>query len=279
MGGCVSTPRGCLGKRSSSSASTTGKIKRRRRVRRGICRRVVSDKSSAAVAAAGDHSGGHADHRSFTNPTFQGSVEEAWFDSVTIFDSDCEDEFESFYDDVLPAHASDHAHPFTRDAHQIHLPSASFTDRHISTGAGSDRNSLSDAGRTSIEAKQLGFIDDISTSVDENAGKEEGMLHNCGIMPNNCLPCLASTAHSVEKRGSSVTSSPPHSARKKVPIRLSFRWKDGHSNSALLSSKTLLHRPIAGSQVPFCPLEKKILDSWSHVDPSVFKVRGQNYFK
>ncbi|GAB2214146.1 hypothetical protein Droror1_Dr00018485 [Drosera rotundifolia] len=278
MGGCVSKPRGCLGKRSSSSASAAGKIKRRKRVRRGIRRRVVSETSSAVAASAGDRSC-QVDHRSFTNPTFQGSVEEAWFDSVTIFDSDCEDDFESVYDDVLPAHASDHAHPSTRDGHKIYLPSASFTDRHISTGEGSGRNSLSDAGRTSIETKQPVFIDGISSSVDENAGKEEGMLHNCGIMPNNCLPCLASTAHSVEKRGSSVTSSPPHSARKKAPMRLSFKWKDGHSNSALLSSKMLLHRPIAGSQVPFCPLEKKILDSWSHVDPSVFKVRGQNFFK
>ncbi|KAF1874919.1 hypothetical protein Lal_00007535, partial [Lupinus albus] len=43
------------------------------------------------------------------------------------------------------------------------------------------------------------------------------------------------------------------------------------------SSKTLLERPIAGSQVPFCPIDKKMLDSWSQINPSTFKVRGVNY--
>ncbi|KAL3036959.1 hypothetical protein AAZX31_01G037700 [Glycine max] len=41
----------------------------------------------------------------------------------------------------------------------------------------------------------------------------------------------------------------------------------------------LLQRPIAGSQVPFCPIEKKMLDCWSQIDASTFKVRGVNYFK
>lgn len=41
----------------------------------------------------------------------------------------------------------------------------------------------------------------------------------------------------------------------------------------------LLQRPTAGSQVPFCPIDKKILDSWSHIDPCTFKVRGENYFR
>lgn len=46
-----------------------------------------------------------------------------------------------------------------------------------------------------------------------------------------------------------------------------------------VSSKTLLQRPIAGSQVPFCPIDKKMLDCWSHIEPGTFKVRGVTYFK
>lgn len=41
----------------------------------------------------------------------------------------------------------------------------------------------------------------------------------------------------------------------------------------------LLQRPIAGSQVPFCPLEKKVPDSWSRVEPCTFKVRGPTYLR
>lgn len=41
----------------------------------------------------------------------------------------------------------------------------------------------------------------------------------------------------------------------------------------------LLQRPKAGSQVPFCPIEKKMFDCWSHIDAGTFKVRGENYLR
>lgn len=65
------------------------------------------------------------------------------------------------------------------------------------------------------------FLDDIS-SVDANSNKDEGVL-------DNCLPCLASTIPSIEKRRSSC-SSPPN-ARKKAPSKISFKWKEGHLNA------------------------------------------------
>ncbi|VVA90721.1 unnamed protein product [Arabis nemorensis] len=40
-----------------------------------------------------------------------------------------------------------------------------------------------------------------------------------------------------------------------------------------------LKRPIAGSQVPFCPIEKKMVDCWSIIDPNSFRVRGKTYFR
>lgn len=75
------------------------------------------------------------------------------------------------------------------------------------------------------------FLDEIASSVDENAGKGDGLLDNCGILPGNCLPCLASTVPPIEKRRS-LSSSPP-SARKKAALKLSFKWKDGHPNNTL----------------------------------------------
>ncbi|KAH8495266.1 hypothetical protein H0E87_018450 [Populus deltoides] len=136
-------------------------------------------------------------------------------------------------------------------------------------------DSVSKSDGSSNEVKQPVFLDEI-TSADENAG-EEGLLDNCGILPGNCLPCLASTVPPVEKRRS-LSSSPP-SARKKGALKLPFKWKEGNSSNTLFSSKMILHRPIAGSQVPFCPMEKKMLDCWSHIEPCSFKVRGQSYFR
>ncbi|TYG74244.1 hypothetical protein ES288_D04G167000v1 [Gossypium darwinii] len=194
MGSCVSRPEGCVGQRSRSSK------KKSRKRRKTFKKRAPSRLSEG--------SSDNVDRRSsFTNPAFQGS-QELWFDPVSVFDSDCEEEFES---------------------------------------------------------------------VQEGPGKEVGLLDNCGILPSNCLPCLASTVSSVEKRRS-LSSSPP-SARKKNALKLPFKWKEGHPNAALFSSKRLLQRPKAGSQVPFCPTEKRMFDCWSHIEPGTFKVRSENYFR
>lgn len=49
--------------------------------------------------------------------------------------------------------------------------------------------------------------------------------------------------------------------------------------SMSVSPRPPLQRPIAGSQVPYCPIEKRLSDSWSPIEPSTFKVRGQNYLR
>ncbi|OAY49931.1 uncharacterized protein LOC110615911 [Manihot esculenta] len=295
MGACVSTPERCVGGRLRSSKKKT------RKKRKGIKRRVSSKLSDgrldafdrpASVAVA------PADHRSsFSNPTFHGSIEEAWFDSVTIFESDCDEDFESVPDDLLSLNGFEVSRDTNHGDHTVNVQCTASSDWMKKTGdlsaGNSAQNSVSEAGKHSNSqlvssdyadslSKSEGpsqpvFLDEIASSVDENAGKGEGLLDNCGILPGNCLPCLASTVPPIEKRRS-LSSSPP-SARKKAALKLSFKWKDGHPNNTLLSSKPILQRPIAGSQVPFCPIEKKMLDCWSHIEPCSFKVRGQNYFR
>ncbi|KAG8366247.1 hypothetical protein BUALT_Bualt17G0056600 [Buddleja alternifolia] len=56
-------------------------------------------------------------------------------------------------------------------------------------------------------------------------------------------------------------------------------WSDDDFQSLPdVSSKAFLQRPIAGSQVPFCPL-KRVPDSWSEIEPGTFKVRGPSYLR
>lgn len=80
------------------------------------------------------------------------------------------------------------------------------------------------------EENHLVYRDEVS-SADEGAGRQDGLLDNCGILPHNCLPCLNTTVPAVDKRRS-LSSSPP-SARKKAAGKHSFKWRDGHSNAAL----------------------------------------------
>ncbi|MBA0842512.1 hypothetical protein Goarm_002332 [Gossypium armourianum] len=289
MGSCVSRPEGCVGQRSRSSK------KKSRKRRKTFKKRAPSRLSEG--------SSDNVDRRSsFTNPAFQGS-QELWFDPVSVFDSDCEEEFESVQEDTLSLNglegvASSNISSL-RDAN--YGEHSSLVDQMqkpggLSTG-NSARNSASEAARisnsqilcskdvnpqlkydgASNEVKQPVFLDDIASSAGEGPGKEVGLLDNCGILPSNCLPCLASTVSSVEKRRS-LSSSPP-SARKKNALKLPFKWKEGHPNAALFSSKRLLQRPKAGSQVPFCPTEKRMFDCWSHIEPGTFKVRSENYFR
>ncbi|CAL0311952.1 unnamed protein product [Lupinus luteus] len=263
MGACVSTPKACIGGRSSSNS----KRKTRKRRSNGLRRRVPSKLSKGSldkvdVPALPDGS--------FVNPTFQaGSTEESWFDSFAVFDSDCDDDYQSVPEDVVSLNGieggSISSFPSSRDANH-----RSSDLQHFGVDV-NDSQSKFDGN-----VNEAVFLDEIS-SVDASSNKDDKILDNCGILPNNCLSCLASTVPSIEKRRSS-SSSPP-SARKKAPMKLSFKSKEGHGNGTLFSSKTLLQRPVAGSQVPFCPIDKKMLDSWSQIDPSTFKVRGVNYLK
>ncbi|KAF5939015.1 hypothetical protein HYC85_023274 [Camellia sinensis] len=294
MGACVSTPERCVG---GGLHSSKKKKKLSRKRKKAIKRRVSSRLS--------DHSLDNLDKsaaldRSFSNPTFHGSIDEAWYDSTAILESDCDEDFQSvpdgiiYGDDVLSLNgfegASISSTASTREANQKHYTiNSSFSDQlqrpgDSSTG-NSARNSVSEVAKNSAhlddidsqsksveplnEEKQPVFRDEIS-SVDEGEGREDGLLDNCGMLPNNCLPCLATTVPSVDKRRSLISS--PPSARKKAALKFSFKWRE-------VSSKMLLQRPIAGSQVQFCPVEKKMFDSWSRIEPSTFKVRGENYFR
>ncbi|KAG2702213.1 hypothetical protein I3760_06G079700 [Carya illinoinensis] len=300
MGACVSTPQGCVGGRTRSSKNKT-----RRRRRAGVLKRRVPSRLSEGSSDKVDRL--PTSDLSCTNPSFQGSTDEAWFDPVAIFESDCDEDYQSVPDDILSLSSFDGVSRSSissvRDANHgdYNVNQASSTSHVLKPGNLSTRNSLrnsvnevsrttnvqalnTDDGNSQFkcdstlnEANQPVSLNEISSSMDGSSGREEAMLYNCGILPSNCLPCLPSTVPSVEKR-SSMSSSPP-SSRKRGALKLPFKWKDGNIDGTLFSSRMLLQRPRAGSQVPFCPIEKKMLDSWSPIEPGTFKVRGVNYFR
>ncbi|KAL1539396.1 hypothetical protein AAHA92_28019 [Salvia divinorum] len=285
MGACVSRPENCVGCKSGSSRKKNRT--RRRFLKKRASSNYLSDRSSEKLPSL-------PSDRSPNNLPFNGSGEEAWFDPA--LESDWSDEdFQSIPDDVPSPSgldgppAASFASP--RDTSQVNcdvsVQHVSSLDHHESCNSSSARNSVSGAARSSVHPSasdlkpksgelQSGntpvFVDEISSSAGETAGGDDSILDNCGLLPNNCLPCLASTVHTDEKRSST-------SPRKKAALKLPFKWKDGHPAAALFSSKAFLQRPIAGSQVPFCPLGKRVPDSWSDVEPGTFRVRGVNYFR
>ncbi|KAG1347571.1 hypothetical protein COCNU_06G014000 [Cocos nucifera] len=277
MGGCVSRPDGCVRGRRKPAGGT-------RRRRRRVIRRRVSSRNSMETIVEVEVADG-LDQGSYGNPAFQarlsGSNEEAWYDPIAIIESD-EDDFQSFKDDASSLNGFESEARLsvsslkdaTHGGSAVNASSISSTDQH-------PKGHKSGEQSTGNSEKNYVSHDDVSSlSVDEEADREEGgILDNCGILPNNCLPCLASAAPTAEKRRF-LSSSPPNSMRK-TTLKLSFKRKlgEGHAAATLFSSKAILERPLAGSQVPFCLAEKKVLDSWSWIEPRTFRVRGEHYYR
>ncbi|CDY34894.1 hypothetical protein HID58_036715 [Brassica napus] len=234
MGGCVSTPKSCVG---SKMRSKRRKSRKRRKLQR-------------KRAAAGSFD--NLDHppNNLPTPSFRVSGEEAWFESNAAFETDCDDDFHSVTEDSLSLNGGERA-------------SVSSTITTSSTGDSDSNESMS---QSKSDTNQPDSID--SSSADEG-----------GHLPNNCLPCLTpiSVVPCVEK-GRSLSSSPP-SSRKKASLKLSYKWREGHASGALFLSKLQLKRPVAGSQVPFCPVDKKMLDCWTTIEPNSFRVRGKTYLR
>uniref|UniRef100_A0A1D1Y647 Protein ENHANCED DISEASE RESISTANCE 2 C-terminal domain-containing protein n=1 Tax=Anthurium amnicola TaxID=1678845 RepID=A0A1D1Y647_9ARAE len=293
MGGCVSRPgEGCAGGRLKP-------LRRPRRQRRRVVRRRGSSLGAAPMETITEGEGSvGADvdgRRTCSNPAFQGSKEEAWFDTSVTLDSDCEEDFLSVQDDAMSLNGVETASVSSissfRDAnHEENTNdlSVSFSDQQqkvpkvMETAIGNSTNDVNSKEAGAMDAAKTSVNHDKASTVyaDEIAMGDKGcLLDHCGILPNNCLPCLAPTTPTVEKRGS-LSTSPPGS-RKKASLRLSFKWKsgEGHLANSLFNTMTTLERPIAGSQVPFCLLEKKMPDSWSPIEPCTLKVRGENYLR
>ncbi|KAL8550392.1 hypothetical protein ACS0TY_009000 [Phlomoides rotata] len=260
MGACVSQPAKCVGGNIGGSRRKKNRKRRKGNKKRGASN--FSDRSSERLEKL-------PVDRPFNNPTFHGSLDETWFDTNGVLESDwSDDDFQSVPDDMLSLHSFDGT--LVPGSGSPRTPQVSFLEQgKLDSKARSD-----DALSETIPV----FVDEISCSAGETSGGDDGLLHNCGIIPNNCLPCLASTVNTVEKRRS-LSSSPPSFRKKAAALKLPFKWKDGNPTVSLFSSKAFLQRPIAGSQVPFCPLGKRVPDSWSEIEPGTFRVRGVNYFR
>uniref|UniRef100_A0A7N0ZXQ6 Protein ENHANCED DISEASE RESISTANCE 2 C-terminal domain-containing protein n=1 Tax=Kalanchoe fedtschenkoi TaxID=63787 RepID=A0A7N0ZXQ6_KALFE len=292
MGACVSAPHECVKAKPGDGVS-----RRRRRIRRR--------KRKSEVRSGGtDRSSERGDARSASvrnSGTPRGSNEEAWFDSSAIFENDWDEDNRCVPEDQTSSNGAEGARASVSSISSIQdgkfsTPRSSFTAQTprqgdtptVNNGQSSFFESLkSPTARVSHsddvdcqskslnDVKQSVFTGDISSASHERPDREEGILDNCGILPHNCLPCLASVIPFDEKKR--YQSSGSQSFHKKIASKVSFKSKEGHSQ--ILSSKMLLKRPFGGRQVPFCPVEKNMFDCWSPVEPGTFRVRGPHYFR
>ncbi|KAI4351549.1 hypothetical protein L6164_005906 [Bauhinia variegata] len=276
MGACGSRPKVSEGQKLGSS-------KKNRRRRRILRRRFSSGKIDLVQAKLG-HS----------NSAFQASnraSDAAWFDSTSVLDSECDEEFYSVYDDGFSLNGSEIA---SRPSDSSPKVGDLTESRHGSLFAdqqqklkvhpynyGRSSSSLKNT-KNHARLKDPSLKSDVTraevNSVSDETGEDKKLTpDNCGLLPNTCLPCLSSNSLAVEKRRPSSPDTP--SSRRKSLSKLSFKWREGYNDLTLFSPKALKQKPLAGSMIPFCPIEKQVADSWSPIEPSSFKVRGKNYFR
>ncbi|XP_021737884.1 uncharacterized protein LOC110704414 [Chenopodium quinoa] len=212
----------------------------------------------------------------------------------------------SFYKDHLlqkdyQDQEADHSHVFSDDQ-QLQDDCAptefsfdcnlDFSDQSTGSSENSLDLQLNDLDKSQL--KQQNNLFDVKTSLlvvkvcrhrnEHEAVKADDSsgVGNYPAVTNSCLPCLKMSNVSGADRRRSVSPSPP-GTRKKAGLKplkaLSFRWRDEYATPTLVSPRAPVKRPIAGSQIPYCPPGKKMSDCWSPIDPNTFKVRGHNFLR
>ncbi|GAV73086.1 DUF1336 domain-containing protein [Cephalotus follicularis] len=254
----------CPSKRVSCVDWPSKKRKKKPKRRRLLKRRVSSLKLDDVDSSCGRRS---------ANSIVQGSGESMWFDCFSMAESESVDEFYSYRDDTFSTNESklsiSSSRDFDRTNHYQKQPEILLESGEVAENVEGCNSQLKSNNINNELAPVI--VDEVSNVSAGGDGAQA--LNHCGLLPHVCLPCLASAVPSLEK--TPITPS----SKKKVTSRLSFKWREGHTNSIQFSPKSLLQRPVAGSSVPFCPLEKKMLNCWTTVEPRTFKVRGQNYFR
>ncbi|KAF8399539.1 hypothetical protein HHK36_015406 [Tetracentron sinense] len=240
--------------------------------------------------------------------------EEAWFDSVSILESDDDDDdFISVNGDCFPS-AENAIDNFSSGQVLQYESSSCFVDTrskyeefyksYLKVDGGNTEKFLSKdeykaADKFSLLSTQgygltsLGKADEVCTKrkkvLDDSHGSFNGLKedrHNSEektqeITLKSCLPRLISSVSFNDRIQQPSSPGTPFQRKKSAIFRLSFKRKscDGDEKTELCASKRFLYRPRAGLLIPCSTGEKPTLGCWSEIAPSVFKLRGENYFR
>ncbi|XP_022750680.1 uncharacterized protein LOC111299636 isoform X2 [Durio zibethinus] len=231
--------------------------------------------------------------------------EDAWFDSVSILDSDSDDDFISVHGDGFPSVGNAIGNISSGQVLQYESSSCfvdgkcKYEEYHESylkiDGGKMSKDELKESNRFSLinsqghELSRFGKADDICSRrkklLDHSHGSFKGLKEDKRNSEEKTLRSgLSRMVPSVSFNDKILTSTmAPQSQRKKLAVfRLSFKRRsscDGEDKHEEYSSKRFLYRPRAGYIIPCSKDEKANRGCWSEIPPSTFKLRGETYFK
>lgn len=204
--------------------------------------------------------------------------EEAWFDSVSILESDSDDDFSSVHGDGLPSAGNAIGNISSGQVVQYER-SACFVDNKCKYEEYQSFVKI-DGGKTDeVCSKRKKILDhslgSFKSFKEERHDSEEKTNKKSGL--TKLLPAVSFNEKLLHP--SSMGAQPQK--KPSAVFRLSFKRRSCEREETIehCQSKRYLYRPRAGHIIPCCTGEKLTPGCWSEIPPSNFKLRGENYFK
>lgn len=200
--------------------------------------------------------------------------EDAWFDSVSILDSDSDDEFSSVHGDGFPLVGNPIGSISSGQVLQYETSSC-FVDSRFKYHEYHGSFLQIDGGKT-------------EKYLSKDYGSFKGLKENWGISKEknqenpfkSGIPRLIPSVSFNDKIINPLNPGPQSRKKSKV-IRLSLKRTscDGEEKTEHCESKRYVYRPKAGLLIPCCSGAKPTPGCWSEIPPSNFKLRGESYFR
>ncbi|OWM64555.1 uncharacterized protein LOC116208300 isoform X2 [Punica granatum] len=236
--------------------------------------------------------------------------EDAWFDSVSILESDSDDDFISVYGDGFPL-TSNAIGNITNGQLLQYETSACFVDSRgtyeefvgsflkidggkvenppgkedqkesnvflIKNGQANELSSATKPGEVSKRRKSLEIYGSFKGLKEDNRDsddKTQQCILKSGL--SRLVPSVSFNEKMLNHQNIVLGQ-----RKKSAVFRLSFKRRscDGDETTEHRASKKFLYRPRAGMIIPCCTSENMTPGSWSEIPPSNFKLRGETYFK
>ncbi|CAK9162952.1 unnamed protein product [Ilex paraguariensis] len=232
--------------------------------------------------------------------------EESWFDTLSILESDSDDEFSSVHGDFFPNVSSGQVLQYEtsscfvdskckyKEYHERYLKiDSGKTEKIVNKDGFKEPNGFALMSKQGYELSCLGrgeeYFSKRNKKLDRsyrsfNAVKGDGHDSEEKTQENieeTGLPRLFPSVSFNDKIINASSLGPQSQRKKSAVIRLSLVRKsvDGEETNEFCTSKKFYYRPRAGLIIPCCTKEKPTPISWSEIEPSRFKLRGDNYFK
>ncbi|KZV45639.1 hypothetical protein F511_02299 [Dorcoceras hygrometricum] len=225
--------------------------------------------------------------------------EDKWFDTLSLLESDTDDDFSSVHGEFFPAVSSGQVLQYEtsscfvgskRNSKEYH---ERFLKIDMSEEGVKEPNEFTLVNTYGKEL--LGFLksDDSDMKKMKNLDrahasfkvvKDENKEHeekNTDSLLKSVLPRLAHSVSFNDMIHLDSSFSTQNHTKKSTVIRLSVTRTsvDREDTNEFCASTKYLYRPRVALMIPCCKEEKPTSGTWSEIEPSTFKLRGENYFK